>query len=380
MPRFIIDSDIANARTPDTGFYTDPRLFEETKEKLFARSWQYIGDTDLVKDPGQAYPLILLENFLDEPLVLVNDKADNTTNSSNLHLLSNVCTHRGNILVGEPCRTLRLRCRYHGRVFGLDGKMQSMPEFKEVRDFPSAADDLKNLPLFQWGKWLFTTLDQSNAGIPNAGIPDADGSSPDPFFGDMIKRLSWLPLQDYIFQPTLSRDFTVKAHWALYCENYLEGFHIPFVHPALNGIIDFGNYTTELFRFSNLQLGLAKDGEDCFDLPVSSPDYGKNVAAYYFFVFPNLMFNFYPWGLSVNIVKPIGIAETKISFLTYIADASKYNKGAGSGLDEVEEEDEEVVEAVQKGIRSRFYRHGRYSVTREQGTHHFHRIMAERLE
>ncbi len=379
MPRFIIDPDIANARTPDTGFYTDPRLFEETKEKLFARSWQFIGDTDLVKEPGQAHPLILLEDFLDEPLVLVNDTAssplnsDNPRNSAdpanaaNLRLLSNVCTHRGNILVGEPCRTHHFRCRYHGRVFGLDGKMRSMPEFNEVRDFPSAADDLKNLPLFQWGKWLFTTLDRSNAGA-------------NPFFGDMIKRLSWLSPQDYIFQPVLSRDFTIRAHWALYCENYLEGFHIPFVHPALNGIIDFGNYTTELFRYSNLQLGLAKDGEDCFDLPSSSPDYGKNVAAYYFFVFPNLMFNFYPWGLSLNIVKPIGIAETKISFLTYIADPSKYNKGAGSGLDEVEAEDEEVVEAVQKGIRSRFYRHGRYSVTREQGTHHFHRMMAERLE
>jgi choline monooxygenase len=291
-----------------------------------------------------------------------------------LRLLSNVCTHRGNILVSEPCQTNHLRCRYHGRVFGLDGKMQSMPEFKEVQDFPTAADDLKSLPLFQWGKWLFTNLDQSNP-----ARPAPDNVSADPFFADMIKRLDWLPLQDYVFQPALSRDFTVRAHWALYCENYLEGFHIPFVHPALNGIIDFGNYTTELFRYSNLQLGLAKDGEDCFDLPPSSPDCGKNVAAYYFFVFPNLMFNFYPWGLSVNIVKPIGLAETKISFLTYIADRSKYNKGAGSGLEEVEAEDEEVVEAVQKGIRSRFYRHGRYSVTREQGTHHFHRIMAEWL-
>jgi choline monooxygenase len=384
MPRFVIDPDIANARTPDTGFYTDPEIFEATKEKLFARSWQFIGDTDLVNLPGtdlaaktaraaQTYPLILLGNFLDEPLVLVNDKEDK------LHLLSNVCTHRGNILVGEPCQTNHLRCRYHGRVFALDGKMQSMPEFKEVKDFPSAADDLKSLPLFQWGKWLFTTLDQSKPDRRDPDRPAPDRASTDPFFADMIKRLDWLPLQDYVFQPGLSRDFTVKAHWALYCENYLEGFHIPFVHPALNGIIDFGNYTTELFRYSNLQLGLAKDGEDCFDLPPGSPDYGKNVAAYYFFVFPNLMFNFYPWGLSLNIVKPIGLAETMISFLTYIADGSKYNKGAGSGLDEVEAEDEDVVEAVQKGIRSRFYRHGRYSVTREQGTHHFHRIMAERF-
>jgi choline monooxygenase len=89
------------------------------------------------------------------------------------------------------------------------------------------------------------------------------------------------------------------------------------------------------------------------------------------------MFNFYPWGLSVNIVKPISPGETKVSFLTYVKDESKYDSGAGSGLDAVEIEDEEVVEAVQKGVRSRFYSHGRYSVTREQGTHHFHRILAQ---
>ncbi|HEV2354783.1 MAG TPA: SRPBCC family protein [Puia sp.] len=103
------------------------------------------------------------------------------------------------------------------------------------------------------------------------------------------------------------------------------------------------------------------------------------MAAYYFFIFPNLMFNFYPWGLSVNLVKPLGLSRTRISFLTYIADPGRYNTGAGSGLDTVELEDEAVVEAVQKGVRSRFYSHGRYSVTREQGTHHFHRLIAESI-
>jgi len=296
--------------------------------------------------------------------VLVRDRQDT------LRLLSNVCTHRGNILATGPCQLSHLRCRYHGRQFQLDGKFLSMPEFKEVKDFPSPADDLKQLPLFQWGNWLFTSL---SAQDPGAHIPA------NLLFGDMMNRMQWLPFRDFVFRPELSRDFTVRAHWALYCENYLEGFHIPFVHAGLNAVIDFGNYTTELFRYSNLQLGIAKDDEDCFDLPSSSPDYGKKVAAYYFFVFPNMMFNFYPWGLSVNIVKPVSLTETRVSFLTYVADPSKYDKGAGSGLGEVETEDEEVVEAVQKGVRSRLYRHGRYSVTREQGTHHFHRIMAERI-
>ena len=43
-------------------------------------------------------------------------------------------------------------------------------------------------------------------------------------------------------------------------------------------------------------------------------------------------------------------------------------------------EDEEVVQNVQKGIRSRFYKHGRYSVKREQGTHHFHSLIAEFMQ
>lgn len=357
MPIFSIDPDISRAKTPDTALYKDPVLFEIMKEKLFASSWQFVGSTDLVKGPGEVWPFTLLEHYLDEPLALVRDKEDV------LRVLSNVCTHRGNLVVNEPCKVNHLRCRYHGRLFNLDGKFHSMPEFREVKDFPAANDDLASLPLFRWGKWLFTTL----------------GANPLPGMKDMIDRLAWLPLNDFVFRPDLSRDFTVRANWALYCENYLEGFHIPFVHAGLNSVIDFGNYTTELFRHSNLQLGIAKDDEDCFDLPSSSPDCGKKVAAYYFFVFPNMMFNFYPWGLSVNIVKPVSLGETKVSFLTYVADASKFNSGAGSGLDTVEMEDEEVVEAVQKGVRSRFYSHGRYSVTREQGTHHFHRMIAELL-
>jgi len=361
MSRFSIDPDIAKAKTPDTALYKDPALFEIMKEKLFASSWQFAGSTDIVKDPGETCPFTLLEHYLDEPLVLVRDKAET------LRMLSNVCTHRGNLLIHEPCKINHLRCRYHGRLFNLDGKFHSMPEFKEVKEFPAANDDLASLPLFQWGKWLFTSL-----------APEK-GPSRDIVLGDMISRLHWLPLNDFVFRPDLSRDFTVKANWALYCENYLEGFHIPFVHAGLNSVIDFGNYTTELFRYSNLQLGIAKDDEDCFDLPSSSVDFGKKVAAYYFFVFPNMMFNFYPWGLSVNIVKPVSLSETKVSFLTYVADAAKYNSGAGSGLDTVEMEDEEVVEAVQKGVRSRFYSFGRYSVTREQGTHHFHRMIAELL-
>jgi choline monooxygenase len=141
-------------------------------------------------------------------------------------------------------------------------------------------------------------------------------------------------------------------------------------------VLDFSKYTTETFEYSNLQIGIAKEGELCFDLPPASLDYGQKIAAYYFWVFPNMMFNFYPWGLSLNIIEPLTPNKTRVKFYSFVLDEEKVTVGAGSGLDVVEMEDEEVVEAVQRGIQSRFYKYGRYAPNREQGTHHFHALLA----
>ncbi len=360
MAQFTIDPAIAKAKTISTEFYLNPKHFESAKEKIFANSWQFIGDTDQVKDTGSALPITLLENYIDEPLVLTRDK------NGTLHCVSNVCTHRGNLIVEGPCKLSDIRCKYHGRRFSLNGKFLSMPEFKEVENFPTEDDDLTSLPIFQIGRLLFTSLTKTL------------GS--DIFFADMLKRIAWMPLQDFQFRPELSKDYVVNAHWALYCENYLEGFHIPFVHASLNSILDYSTYSTELFTYSSLQLGLAKDDDtEIFDLPHASPDFGKKVAGYYFWVFPNMMFNFYPWGLSLNIVKPLSLTQTKVSFLSFVWDEKKFRQGAGANLHQVEMEDEDVVQNVQKGIRSRFYKYGRYSVKHETGTHHFHQLIANQM-
>ncbi|HYC85847.1 MAG TPA: aromatic ring-hydroxylating dioxygenase subunit alpha [Chryseosolibacter sp.] len=361
MDKFDIDPNIAKAKTISTDFYLRPEFFEISKEKIFARSWQFIGDTDQVKEPGWVTPVNLLGSYLDEPLILSRDK------TGNVRCLSNVCTHRGNLLVERACKLNDIRCKYHGRRFSLDGKFLSMPEFKEVENFPTEDDHLTSLPVYQWGKLLFTSLQR--------------GNDPARYFQAMADRVKWMPLEEFSFRPELSRDYLIDANWALYCENYLEGFHIPFVHAGLNAVIDYGNYTTELFPYSCLQLGLAKEGDDLiFDIPATSPDHGKKVAGYYFWVFPNMMFNFYPWGLSINLIQPLAVGKTKVSFLSYVWDENKLRQGAGADLHQVEMEDEDVVQNVQKGIRSRFYKYGRYSVKRETGTHHFHRLLAESLK
>jgi choline monooxygenase len=89
------------------------------------------------------------------------------------------------------------------------------------------------------------------------------------------------------------------------------------------------------------------------------------------------MFNFYPWGLSINVVQPLGQELTKVQFLSYVWDESKRAMGAGAGLDRVEREDEAIVEKVQKGVKSRFYKRGRYAPRWEKGVSHFHDLLKQ---
>ncbi|MBA3648164.1 MAG: aromatic ring-hydroxylating dioxygenase subunit alpha [Chitinophagales bacterium] len=352
-----IDPDITNARTLDSVFYTSKDLFDQSKEKIFTRSWQFAVNTEEVKVPGQTYPFTLLPGFLDESLLITRD------NNDQLHCISNVCTHRGNIVCEKGGIEKNLRCRYHGRRFGLDGKFIAMPEFEGVQCFPSAMDDLVPVSFDLYGNMIFSSL------FPAFSFENA--------FGNMRSRLNWIEFENFSFDPEHSKDYLVNANWALYCENYLEGFHIPFVHASLNQLLDYGSYAYELNEYSSLQIGYAKSGEEVLSIPKLSQDYDKKIAAYYFWIFPNLMFNFYPWGLSVNIVKPITINQTKVSFLTFISDQEKFNRGVVNMIDRVEREDEAIVENVQRGIRSRLYKYGRYSPLKEKGTHHFHTLIAK---
>jgi choline monooxygenase len=356
-PDFEIDPDIRVASTLPARVYADPELFRIQRERVFARTWQYAGHDDLVKVAGQVYPFTLLPGALDEPLVLVRDSRDA------LHCLSNVCTHRGNLVVEGAGVEQQLRCRYHGRRFALDGRFHSMPEFEGTAGFPSPADDLPRVALGTWERFLLVSLAPL--------MPFEEAIAP------MRSRLEFSPFGQLVFDAGRARDYMVKANWALYIDNYLEGFHIPYIHQSLAGTLDYGSYAVELERWSVIQVGVAKDGEPAFALPPAHPDRERHVAAYYWWIFPTTMFNIYPWGVSVNVVTPLAVDRTRVSFLPFVWDETKRDQGAGAGLDRVEREDEAIVEAVQRGVRSRLYDRGRYSPTRETGVHHFHRLLAE---
>lgn len=355
-----IDPRIERARTLPSRVYHDAEIYAQILSHVFARSWQPVGDVGRLKASGHVLPLTLLEGSLDEPLVLT------CAEDGEVRCLSNVCTHRGMLVVEGEGHTQSLRCRYHGRRFELDGCFRSMPEFDDVEGFPSPSDNLPTLPLREWGPLLFSSLD------PMCDFDD--------WTRPMTERVGWLRPERFVLHPEHSEDYLIEANWALYCDNYLEGFHVPYVHSgSLGGKLDYEGYRTEMFEWSNVQIGVAAAGEPAFDLPAGHPDEGQRIAAWYFWLFPNLMLNFYPWGLSLNVVQPLGPTRTRVLFRSYVRDRGALATGAGADLHRVEMEDEEIVEATQRGVRSRLYDRGRYSPRREQGPHHFHSLLTRLL-
>ncbi|MEJ6749699.1 MAG: hypothetical protein QNK60_07210 [Flavobacteriales bacterium] len=186
---------------------------------------------------------------------------------------------QGNILIDEPCVVKKnIVYTYHGKQFESCGKFLFMPKSVGMKNFPSHQDHLSKVPSSKWNQFIFTSLD------------------PEINFEELLKnvdeRVGWMPISDFKYKEDLSKTYFVDANWALYCDNYLEGFHIPFIHKDLTVVLDYNNYDLETFNYSNLQIGYGKEVEDCFDFPKDSKDYGKNIVAYYFWIFPNITLNF----------------------------------------------------------------------------------------
>ena len=352
--------DITNATTIDKSFYTDVEIYKVCIDKLFCKSWLYIADAIYIqRSQANIFPVRLLDKGVDEPLIIIDE-------GESMRCMTNVCTHRAFQIVHHPIKSKKITCAYHGRRYDLEGKVEHMPMFDEVKDFPRPCDHLHNLDLHRWKRFLFTGID-----------PQIDF---DIIKSKLDERLSFMDMDNWRHAPEFSKSYTIKAHWALYVDNYLEGFHIPFVHNSLTNILDFGNYTTEIYNHMVLQIGYGKPGDPAIDLPVGHPDEGKIVTAYYYWIFPNFMLNIYNWGVQINVVKPMGVDYCKVDFEYYIADEELWEQfGKDSIAEKTEREDEYVVEAVQSGLRSRFYKNGQYSPKMETGVHYFHQLVKSYL-
>jgi choline monooxygenase len=327
-------------------WYGDPALHQRLIDLVFAASWQVGPGLHELGSAGEVVPWRLAPGTVDEP-VLTARLADGS-----LRTLSNVCTHRGALLVDGPCKAQRLRCPYHGRRFSLTGALEAAPGFEGQ----AVEGDLPSLRTATVGPLVLATLGDAPA------LQEAAGSA-------------WDRLRPLIERPMVAaagEAFDIPVNWMLYVENYLEGLHVPYVHPELAGAIELRSYAVEVLPRGVLQVALSADG-CAFDLPPGHPDHGRPIAAYYLWLFPDLMLNLYPWGLSLNHVQPQGPRGVRVVYRRWIADPTRLDQGAGGDLQTVEQQDQQVIQRVQAGVGARLYRSGTYAPRHEDGVRAFHR-------
>jgi choline monooxygenase len=365
-----VNPQLECAETLASRFYTDPAILALERERIFRRTWQLVGSSDrpcgevngkkrTIADPETYFTA----DVAGEPVVVVRDK------TGTLRAFSNVCRHRaGPIAQGSGCRNV-FNCGYHGWTYTLDGRLIGTPEIDGVEFFDRSTMGMVPLRCETWEQFIFVNFEPGGPSLAE-------------FLGN-IPQLA----REFRFQGLSlaeRRDYLVNCNWKVYVDNYLEGYHIPIVHPGLMKEIDYPRYRCETFRYHSQQLGPVKPVKsgDAHDRVYAPGDGLKD--ALYFWVFPNLMLNIYPDNVSVNIIVPLSHEKTLTIFEWYFHDANspKVRERAANAIafsDTVQQEDIQICEAVQRGLRSATYDRGRFSVKRENGVHHFHLLLAEFL-
>jgi choline monooxygenase len=164
--------------------------------------------------------------------------------------------------------------------------------------------------------------------------------------------------------------YDVACNWKVYVDNYLEGYHVPHIHPGLNSLLDYRSYVTETAEWYSYQWSPLESGEGL---------YGDGDALYYW-LWPNTMLNILPGRLQTNRVVPRGVDRCRVEFDFYYAldegDAARARREADLAFsDEVQREDLTICEDVQRGLASGSYVPGRLNPLRENAVHHFHELL-----
>ncbi len=349
-----IDSNIGRAWTLPSRLYTDPATLEEERERIFSRTWQVVGHRGQAAQPGDYFTTELNS----EPLLLVRGP------DMTLRGFYNVCRHRAGP-AAEGCGSRKLfRCGYHGWAYGLDGSLISATEMEGVENFRAEDFALAPVKVEEWFNFIFVNLDDDCAPLRESlGEMPAQAKK---FYVEGLK----------LFE---RRTYDMKCNWKAYIDNYLEGYHLPSVHPGLNRELDYNAYVVEPHENYVRQFSPIRGAQPGDTTPRRYQEAREDLTTDYFWVFPNWMLNCYPDNLSLNIVLPLEPERTLAMFEWYLPEAQHSTPAAKASVEfshQIQVEDVAICEAVQKNLRSRSYSRGRFSVRQERGVHAFHRMYA----
>ncbi len=356
---FPFDPRIERASTIPARLYNDPVYLELERERIFVHTWRLGGRRDQVRG-HDAYPTAEVGN---DSIVVLRD-------GDRLRGFHNVCLHRAGPVAQGCGKRKTLQCRYHGWTYGLDGALLRAPEMEGTEGFRPDEMHLVPVQVAEWGPLVFANLDGKAPPLPEVpgGVPQRGAACG-------CERMRYVT----------SKHWDIECNWKVYVDNYLEGYHLPVVHPGLHKELDYDQYRVEPHRYFSIQHAPLRPVHGGTADRRYDPAKADVPEAVYVWLFPNVMLNVYMGQMQTNVVIPLGHDRTRVVFDWYAAEppADPGEDAEWTKLlafsDEIQDEDIEICEAVQRNLRSRVYDRGRYSAARENGVHHFHSLLHEFL-
>ena len=373
----------ATTLIPDA--YCSPEFHRIEQQRVFAGSWIAVGTVDQVERPGQ----VLLAEVAERPIIVTRNR------DGALRAFHNVCRHRATKLLTADCdlgRSKKIRCPYHSWTYDLDGRCLGTPLFEGsdiprsqrgvfdtsgTVDFDKADHGLLPVRVEAWGFLVFVNLDPRATPLAR-------------HLGDLPHRFAGYRLEAW--RARRRRRYDVAANYKMIAENFMEYYHLPWVHPELIHVSRLEDH--HRWQGPGMYTGMctspvSRNSESGgWDGLAALPtlDEGDATSGRFVWLFPNTAMVVLPNHAFVLFARPAGPGHTGEEAVLLAHPESTAGVDADAGLDQLEtfwdlvnRQDVEIVERVQQGIASPAYPGGRLCYRFEEPLHRFQNMIIDRM-
>lgn len=363
-----------NLRALHAEYYVSEDIFEQEKENLFFKAWQYACHASELEEPGSYVAL----RVLNQNVFVVRG------HDEQIHAYYNICPHRGHKLVEECGRKKVIVCPYHHWSFSLDGSLRSLRS-KETSCAPERSEVcLKSVRVDRLLDFIFVNLDPDAVPISEywPGVED-----------HILKTCPDAPNYVLSKAATAIHEVDVMANWKIQIDNYLECQHCRHGHVSFADMLDINNQTYSLNKNSAYNFIPSSGKADNLAYPLN-PEHDV-MDLHFWYLFPNVGISQFagPANLSLFQWNPITTSRAhRLSINLEVKEPTdpgmreRQEKRTIWGRDVLQPEDISFLLSVQEGMSQRCFDQGWYIVDweniefSEAMMRHFHETYLHHME
>ena len=343
-------------------WYTDPSITASEIERVFRKSWNYMGPVSELSHLGD-----YITGYVGEvPAVVIRNEAG-------LAGFINVCRHRRHEVMKDRGNATVMQCGYHAWTYDLNGCLKRAPRSAAEQNFRLEDYPLLPLRVETLGPFVFANLDPKAAPLVS-------------YFDGLLDIIANSGIDLENLQLYSREEWQAEANWKTMLENYLECYHCAVAHPGFSTAIDVrpDNYHLTTHGWFASQVGHVRQSALDGKAVIKTYDvHGEVAQAQYHLLWPNITININPGfpNLSIDVWAPDGPNKTKGFSEQYFGpgvseefarDLIAFNKQVGH-------EDDVLTNSVQRGLLGGIPDRGRFLTNSEHLCIHFQKLVVEAL-